>query len=243
MQIGKKIIRLESVDSTNNYIANLLKERKLEEGTVILADEQFAGRGQRDAQWVVNPGENLTFSFYLGNVNLSVQCQFYLTCIVSLSLVRLLEKYELNPKIKWPNDIYIGQQKIAGVLIENQLSSSVINSSIIGIGLNVNQLKFEGLNATSLLLETQQLKPPMEVLFTFIEIFNASWTNFSERMFHDIKLDYITHLFQFNEFKSYHDENGDFEGKITDVADSGHLVIERNGELKQYDLKEITFKL
>ena len=77
MQIGRKIIRLESVDSTNNYIANLLKEGVLEDGTVILADDQYAGRGQRDSEWLANAGENLTFSFFLGNVNLSVQNQFY----------------------------------------------------------------------------------------------------------------------------------------------------------------------
>ncbi len=132
MQIGRKIIRLESVDSTNNYIANLLKEGVLEDGTVILADDQYAGRGHRDSEWLANAGENLTFSFFLDNVNLSVQNQFYLTCIVSITLTQLLDKYGISSKIKWPNDIYVDQKKIAGVLIENQLSSTYIKSSIIG---------------------------------------------------------------------------------------------------------------
>ena len=173
MQIGRKIIRLESVDSTNNYIANLLKEGILEDGTVILADEQFAGKGQRNSEWLTSPGENLTFSFFLSNVNLSVQNQYFLTCIVSISLVQLLNKFGLDAKIKWPNDIYINNKKISGVLIENQLSSSEIKNSIIGIGLNINQREFDGLNATSVLVETEIRRTPMDVLYSFIEIFNS----------------------------------------------------------------------
>lgn len=243
MQIGRKIIRLESVDSTNNYIANLLKEGILEDGTVILADEQYAGRGQRNAEWSTMPGENLTFSFYLGSVNLSVQNQFYLTCIVSISLVQLLDKFGLNAKIKWPNDIYIDQKKIAGVLIENQLSSISIKSSIIGIGLNINQTEFDGLNATSVLRETGTRKLTMDVLYSFIEVFNSNWGSFSERMLPEIKAAYLSHLFQLNELKIYEDGNGMFEGTIIDVLDSGHLVVDRTGLKKQYELKEISFKL
>ena len=85
MKIGTKIIRLESVDSTNNYVANLLKAREINSGTVVLADEQFAGKGQRGSEWATNAGENLTFSFFLDNVNLSVNRQFELTQLVSLS--------------------------------------------------------------------------------------------------------------------------------------------------------------
>ena len=243
MQIGRKIIRLESVDSTNNYIANLLKERILEDGTVILADEQFAGRGQRDAEWLTLPGENLTFSFFLGSVNLSVQNQFYLTCVVSISLVQLLNKYGLKAKIKWPNDIYIDQKKIAGVLIENQLSSSSIKTSIIGIGLNVNQIVFDGFSATSVFAETETRNAPMDVIYSFIELFNSNWGGFSERMLPEIKSAYLAHLFQLNELKMYEDENGMFEGTIIDVLDSGHLVVDRTGLKKQYELKEISFKL
>ena len=239
MQIGRKIIRLDSVDSTNNYIANLLKEGILEDGTVILADEQYAGRGQRNVEWLANPGENLTFSFFLRNVNLSVQNQFYLTCIVSISLVRLLNKFGLNAKIKWPNDIYIDQKKIAGVLIENQLSSLTVKSSIVGIGLNINQIEFNGMSATSVLKETGAQKLPMDVLYSYIELFNSNWSQFSEHMLPEIKSVYLSNLFQLNELKKYEDEGGIFEGKITDVLDSGHLIVDSAGIQKKYELKEI----
>ncbi len=121
MQIGQKIIHLESVDSTNNYVANLIQRKEITHGTVIMADEQFAGKGQRGAEWHVNPGKNLTFSFLLENINLSISQQFFLTQVVSVSLVNLLKKLKLTAQIKWPNDIYINRNKIAGVLIENQV--------------------------------------------------------------------------------------------------------------------------
>lgn len=243
MQIGRKIIRLESVDSTNNYIANLLKVGELSNGTVILSDEQFAGRGQRDAEWLTKPGENLTFSFFIDNVNLSVHKQFYLTFVVSLALVELLKKFGIEAKIKWPNDIYVREQKIAGVLIENQLSGASVKNSIIGIGLNINQLDFGRLNATSIRKEIDVQKVPMDVLYMFIEQFNSSYENFSESMREELKSNYLKSLFQFNEIHCYEDVKGEFKGEIVNVLDSGHLEIRRETGIHQYDLKEIKFIL
>lgn len=243
MQIGRKIIRLESVDSTNNYIANLLNKGELSSGTVIMADEQFAGKGQRGAEWLAKPGENLTFSFFLDNVNLSVQKQFYLTCIVSNVLIDILNIIGLEAKIKWPNDIYIKKEKIAGILIENQLSGTIVKSSIVGIGLNINQLDFGDINATSIQKETNERKNPMDILYLFIEQFNSKWKSFSETNFNDIKSSYLKNLLLLNEVGTYEDHTGIFEGKITNVLDSGHLEIERENKTYQYDLKEIKFKL
>jgi len=108
------------------------------------------------AYWQSDAGANLTFSVFLNNVNLSVQRQFLLTKIVSLSLVDLLAKFGVPAKIKWPNDVYVNDRKIAGVLIENVIQGKTITRSIIGIGLNVNQRSFEGLKATSLSLENNR---------------------------------------------------------------------------------------
>lgn len=243
MQIGRKIIHLESVDSTNNYTANLLNKGELTNGTVIMADEQFAGKGQRGAEWLTKPGENLTFSFFLDNVNLSVKNQFYLTCIISNILIDLLRNIGIKAKIKWPNDIYVNREKIAGILIENQLSGTLIKSVIIGIGLNVNQLDFGDLNATSIQKESNERKNPMDILYSFIEQFNSNWKNFSETNFNDLKSDYLKNLFQINEIGIYEDSSGTFEGKITNVLDSGHLEIEKENKVLQFDLKEIKFKL
>ena len=138
-QIGRKIVRLESVDSTNNYTANLIKSGELVHGSVIMAVEQTNGRGQMGAEWLVKPGENLTFSIFLDNVNLSVDNQFFLTRLVSVSLIDFLANFNIPAMIKWPNDLFVNDKKIAGVLIENNVSGSFIQKSIIGIGLNVNE--------------------------------------------------------------------------------------------------------
>jgi BirA family biotin operon repressor/biotin-[acetyl-CoA-carboxylase] ligase len=167
-EIGSKIIRLESVDSTNNYTANLIKEGKIDHGTVILAVDQFGGRGQRDAEWLVKPGENLTLSIFLDRVNLSVENQFRISKWISLAVVDLLASRGIQAEIKWPNDIFVNGKKIAGMLIENSLGSSLVKSSIVGIGLNVNQTEFSGFEATSMKLELGDHSSLDELLFSLI---------------------------------------------------------------------------
>ena len=238
MKIGQKIIRLDVVDSTNNYIANLIKQGSIDSGTVIMADEQFAGKGQRDAQWQSSAGENLTFSFFLDDVNLSVSRQFNLSQVVALSLYNFLNNLGLDAAIKWPNDIYIKGRKIAGVLIENQLKGSLIKSAIVGVGLNVNQTEFQGFSATSARLETGQSKLPHDLLFSFISAFNEQINELSQDKLHQ---KYLDKLYQFNVLASYEDVNGRFEGQIIDVLANGKLVMLKDGQEVFYDLKEITF--
>jgi BirA family biotin operon repressor/biotin-[acetyl-CoA-carboxylase] ligase len=243
MQIGQKIIHLESVDSTNNYVANLIQRKEITHGTVIMADEQFAGKGQRGAEWHVNPGENLTFSFLLENINLSISQQFFLTQVVSVSLVNLLKKLKLTAQIKWPNDIYINRNKVAGVLIENQVVNGMVNKSIIGIGLNVNQQSFEGFNATSLTLESGQSFPLHEVLFSFIHSFNEQWLAFNNQTKQVVKNEYLYHLLNYQKIAKYMDEAGEFDGKITGVTEAGQLQILKENQVNHYDIKGIQFIL
>ena len=238
MKIGQKIIRLDVVDSTNNYIANLIKLGSIDSGTVIMADDQYAGKGQRDAQWLTGAGENLTFSFFLDDVNLSVDRQFILSQVVALSLSQFLNNIGLDATIKWPNDIYIKEKKIAGVLIENQLRGKLIKSAIVGIGLNVNQTEFEGFKATSTKLETGQNKLPHDLLFSFISAFNVQIKELYAEKLHQ---KYLDKLYQHNKVASYKDGQGQFEGKIIDVLQNGKLVILKDGQEVFYDLKEIVF--
>ncbi len=243
MQIGQKIIHLESVDSTNKSIANLLKQGEISHGTVILADDQFDGKGQRGAQWLVKPGENLTFSFLLENVSMSLSQQFYLTQVVSLSLIRLLEKLGISARIKWPNDIFVNGVKIAGILIENQVQNGVIKNSIIGIGLNVNQQGFDSFKATSIALELGIQHNLQEVLFSFIHSFNSTWIPYSEDAKRTIHHEYLAHLLNYKEKSCYSDKNGEFEGEITGVNEAGQLEVIKGTAIIAYDLKEIEFKL
>ncbi|PHR30018.1 MAG: biotin--[acetyl-CoA-carboxylase] ligase [Fluviicola sp.] len=240
MQIGRKLIHLESVDSTNNYTANLVKSEGLSSGTVIMADEQFEGRGQRGAEWVVEPGMNLTFSVYLEVVNLSVENQFDLSKIVALSICDFLAKNKITSKVKWPNDILVGGQKISGVLIENSISSLGPIRSIVGIGINVNQTRFIQFDATSIQAELGQFYPVKDALFSFIESFNT----LSEELFENSTLlheRYLEKLYQYKTKSQYKDATGEFEGEICGVERSGKLIVLKNEQEVSYDLKEITF--
>ena len=237
--IGQKIIHLDTVDSTNNYTANLQKEGKIQHGTVILADEQSAGRGQRGASWTSSAGENLLLSIYLAPDNLSVVDQPALTHFISLSLIDFLRKIGISGKIKWPNDIYVNDQKIAGILIENSIRSSRISETIIGVGLNVNQTVFDGVNATSIKIQSDQHYPLNDVLFSWIQEMNILWAELSKGNLEMLKSRYKQELYLLNEPAIYGDISGEFEGIVRDVDDNGYLILEKDTERKKYDLKEI----
>lgn len=240
MQIGRKLIHLESVDSTNNYTANLVKSEGLSSGTVILADEQFSGRGQRGSEWLVEPGMNLTFSVYLGVVNLSVENQFDLSKMVALTVCHFLAKNGITAEVKWPNDILVNGRKISGILIENSISSLRPIRSIIGIGININQTSFGKFNATSIQSELGQFYPVKDALFSFIESFNSLSEDLlgNPALLHE---EYLDKLYQFKQKKRYKDVSGEFEGEICGVEKSGKLIVLKDEQKVSYDLKEITF--
>ena len=134
------IIWLESVDSTNEEAKRHISD--IDNLSVLSALEQTAGRGQRGNTWTSTPGENLMFSIVLKDPKISARDQFVLNEIASLAVVDFLSMHGISARIKWPNDIYVGSKKICGILIENSLHGSAISSSIIGIGLNINQRNF-----------------------------------------------------------------------------------------------------
>ncbi|MFT5779649.1 MAG: BirA family biotin operon repressor/biotin-[acetyl-CoA-carboxylase] ligase [Crocinitomicaceae bacterium] len=240
MRIGCNLIHLESVDSTNNYVANLVKQGNLTSGTVILADEQLSGRGQRSAEWLSNAGENLTFTIYLDDVNLSVDRQFMITQLIAVGLHRFLTKMGIDSTIKWPNDTYVNNCKISGMLIENQLSHGKIHSTIIGIGLNVNQVDFGGMDATSMTTITGQPYLLMEAYFSLIHTLNETWEELIDDA-RQLTIEYLGGMYQLNEEKSYADVNGNFNGIICGISSTGKLQIQREDQLVEYSLKEIQF--
>lgn len=237
--IGQKIIHLDTVDSTNNYTANLQKQGKIQHGTVILADEQTAGRGQRGATWTSNAGENLLLSLFVAPDNLSVTNQTVLTQFAALSCVFFLRKIGISALIKWPNDIYVNDRKLAGILIENTLRSTSISESIIGIGLNVNQQAFGEVNGTSIALELNQQQQPKEVLFSWLNEMNELWKLVQVGAYEKLAIAYKEHLYLKDETAVYEDKMGVFSGIIRDVDDQGFLIIQRETDLLRYDLKEI----
>jgi BirA family biotin operon repressor/biotin-[acetyl-CoA-carboxylase] ligase len=238
--IGHKIIHLDTVDSTNNYTAKLVRSGELQSGAVILTDEQFAGRGQRGNSWESEAGNNLLSSCYVEHDNLSVEHQFRLSQWVSLALCELLAHLRIEAKIKWPNDIYVGNRKIAGVLIENSIGSKGVNFSIIGVGLNVNQIDFSIPRATSVRQETGQHYLIDTILYSYINALNK----FHDLLNHPDQLQqlYLERMYKRNEFQTFLIDGREVVGKIVTVTSLGRLVVALDDDqLMEYDIQEISF--
>jgi BirA family biotin operon repressor/biotin-[acetyl-CoA-carboxylase] ligase len=243
MQINFKITHLESVDSTSNYVATAFAQGKIGHGSVILADNQTSGRGQRDATWQSEGSLNLLFSFLVIPDNMSASEGQSLMHCTTLALVELLQSFDVKAQVKWPNDIYVGMKKIAGILIENQLAGSRISRSIIGVGLNINQADFGELNATSLYLETGKYVDLKEVLLRFLYQFNEHWMLLCANHASQLKSKYCSMLLGLNETRTFEDASGEFSGVISGVDDLGRLQVETEQGPNVYDLKEIRFML
>jgi len=139
---GSQKIYLGEVDSTNNFAAQLVSDGLCQNGAIVLADYQTQGKGQRGNEWVSNKGENILMSIVYQPEQLKVSEQIKLNWGTSLAIISFLDDYGINAKVKWPNDILVENQKIGGILLENHLLNSIVNTSIIGIGVNVNQIDF-----------------------------------------------------------------------------------------------------
>lgn len=180
MESKTDIIWLERVDSTNDEARRHISE--IDNLSVVSALEQTKGRGQRGNRWSSQPGENLTFSLVVKDFRIKANEQSAISQATALSLVDLLSRHEIKARIKWPNDIYAGDEKICGILIENSLKGSQIDWSIIGIGLNVNQTAFpEDLpNPTSMKLCTGNSNPynTREILEEFMGIFTGYYREY-----------------------------------------------------------------
>ena len=245
MQIGQKIIRLDTVDSTNNYTANLIKQGKIPPGAVIMADEQTAGKGQRGTVWTSNAGENLLFSVFLNSANLSLHQQVALTHFAAVSVLETLRKIGISAQIKWPNDIYVGNRKIAGILIENAILDGQISHSILGIGLNVNQIDFKDLSATSVKREKMAFYATQDLLFQLIFVLNKNWELLKNGNLEMLRSLYLDNLYLLEQEATFEDSEGVFKGTIQGISEVGLLTIRKvmNSEtiLRNYDLKEVKF--
>ena len=244
---GKFLLHLPSVDSTNNYAKNYIAKSSPIDGTVILADEQFAGRGQSGNIWLSEAGKNLTFSIIYQTSFLLATEQFYLNMAISLGISAalasiLLPDSDLSVKIKWPNDIYVQNKKIAGILIENTISGIHLKHSVIGIGLNVNQEHFQdGIKATSLQNVTKQNQDRNTVLNQVLLSVEKYFLLLKERKFERLKSDYIAHLYRYNIVSAYKKDEIVFFGKIIGVDAIGNLQMETENGLLQFGFKEISF--
>ena len=235
---GKSIHHLESVDSTNNYANHLVRHNMAESGTVVYADFQSAGKGQRGKVWESNSGENLMCSLVYFPDNMSVDKAYLLNIWVACSLAQLCASYEVYSKIKWPNDIWVGQKKIGGILIETSSSFGHITSAVIGIGLNVNQKDFHPHSATSLSLETNTIYSIKDTLLSLCSVLN----NLPLSTHHEStwrKL-FTTQMYGLHQQHCFQLKDREVIGTIMGISEQGQLELEVNGRVEQFQQGEIT---
>jgi len=242
---GKLIKYLPSCHSTNDVAVQMIQsEHVVFEGTVIITDNQTAGRGQRGNVWEANAGENLTFSLILKPSFLKASDQFQLNVAISLGVLDFLREFiDADLSVKWSNDIYHENKKMGGILIENSLQGYQIGHSIIGIGLNINQTKFDNLSATSLRNITQNpLKYDLsEMLKKLLENLEMNYLKIKNNGYEFLKTKYLANLFRFQEYHYYRSNGQQFTGKIVGIDETGKLGIETGGNVIYFDFKEVQF--
>lgn len=237
-----QIIHIAETASTNLYIRKYLQDTELEEGSVVWADFQTAGRGQPGNTWESEAGSNLMFSLLIYPECILANQQFLISQIAALSVKETLDKYIDDVSVKWPNDIYWKDKKICGMLIENDLSGRNIYASIIGIGLNLNQKVFRSHapNPVSLSQITGETYDPEAVLHSFLRIFYDYYLLLLKGETSVIRSYYKEALYRKDGFFLYEDDNGLFEAAIQNVEPTGHLILgRRDGTVNRYAFKEV----
>jgi BirA family biotin operon repressor/biotin-[acetyl-CoA-carboxylase] ligase len=242
--VGKELIFLPSCRSTNSYIKDLLRQKEIVDGTVVIAHAQTAGRGQIDSKWEANAGENITLSILL-NPPLDLSNQYLLNmavaCGVHSCIQHFIKNKTLQVCIKWPNDLMIDDKKVSGILIENSIRNNRIGSSIIGIGINVNQISFTIPHASSLknvLHQSITLEEVYQILLIELDKYLSLLLN---NRSDDVFDYYNNHIYLKNKLIKIQQANSVFWGSIKSVGTDGRIQINCEGELKSFLNKEISY--
>ncbi len=245
--VGRNLIFLPEVDSTNSYAINLLKNVNISiaEGSVVHTAQQTNGKGQRGNVWNAEPASNLTASVILNPVFLELKDQFFLYKVTALAcydvMAELLNSSQFDIKIKWPNDILVNKKKIAGVLIENIISNGRLSRSVIGVGINTNQTNFdESLRATSLKLLSEKNYEVSEVLKLFcthLEKYYLQLKNNKTQLINDL---YLKRFFKLDQWQDFEIDNKIRSLLIVGISEFGLLLLEDNkGKQMEFDLKSL----
>ncbi|MGB6269031.1 MAG: biotin--[acetyl-CoA-carboxylase] ligase [Olleya sp.] len=236
-----RIIKLNATDSTNGFLRNLSLDSPIEDYTTVVTYNQTHGRGQMGTSWQSQPFKNLTFSVYKKFKVFPFEQQFNISMSVSLAIIKALETLNI-PKlsVKWPNDILSANQKICGVLIENVIKQNQIESSIIGIGLNINQLQFDNLPQASSLKSitgvNYNLDEVLHVVLNYLALEFESFDNDTS----SLKSNYESYLFRKEKPSTFETAEGLFSGIIKGVSNQGLLEVQIEDQvLKTFDLKTV----
>ena len=241
------IVHLLEVDSTNRYVrdeaAALWQNRGISDFAVVSAGLQTAGRGQRGNTWNSNAGENLLFSILVRpGETLEVSKQFLLSQAVALSIHDAMKCYGIDTLLKWPNDIYAGNRKLAGILLELDYSGAFVEQAIIGIGLNVNQENFPPMDRVPVSMKMLWKRDFIldDVLATVLDFFEHYYTELRFGNRDAIAAEYKRVLRGMDERCTFIDGSGHFDAVIEEIESDGHLILRRNdGSTGRYAFKEV----
>lgn len=240
-----RLIRLEETESTNLFVQQNMPLFEQATEIVILSDYQSHGRGQLGNTWESEKGKNLTFSILYKPKDIPANRSFVIAELAALSVKNMLDHYISDVSVKWPNDIYWHDKKICGILIENNLMGGNVATSVIGIGININQKKFvsNAPNPISLAMITDEIFDRLVLLDKWFYEFQKLCSIFNKT----IDFQYINHtynktLYRREGFHPYRDATGTFEAAIQTIEPSGHLILERlDGTRSRYAFKDVEF--
>jgi BirA family biotin operon repressor/biotin-[acetyl-CoA-carboxylase] ligase len=240
--MGKKIISLPACESTNTVLASLAEANRLDEGSIVITENQTKGRGQAGNQWVTEPGANLTCSILLKPVFLEPGKQFFLNMVMGLAVCDAIQAIAGLPAlVKWPNDVLVKDQKVCGILIENQLHGQQFMQAVVGIGLNVNQEKFGWPTAASLRTLTNQTFDKSDVLTILLERLEFRYNQLRRAEQKLLTEQYHELLYRRAEHHLFEVDGKEFSGVITGVDEIGRLCIDTNNGQRKFNFKEVGF--
>jgi len=239
-----RIIKLDAIDSTNTFLKEISSADAIEDYTMVVTNHQTNGKGQMGKVWDSNIGENLTFSVFKAVSFLKFEQHFYLSIVTALALKKTLAAFNIPKlKVKWPNDILSADKKIGGILIENVIKNKQLVSSVIGIGLNVNQHKFYNLpRATSMKILEGKAYDLDEILHTLLKHLKAYFSILEQGEIESLKQEYEVSLFRKNKPSTFKDVEGNmFSGFIKGISNTGNLIVLLEDDIiKEFSLHEIT---
>lgn len=243
---GQQLVWLPECASTNTEAHRLVGENRATDGCAVLTDKQTAGRGQRGNQWEAAPGENLTVSVVWFPRFLPATDQFQLSQAVALA-VHDWAAGLLGPdpalRLKWPNDLLFGSQKLGGILIENTLAGAMIQHSVVGVGLNVNQREFGVATATSLACLTARAYALPPLAARLLECLERRYLQLRAGRVAALRHDYLHVLFRYQEPHFYEVAGRRQIGEIVGVDETGRLALNLGGHLHHFGLQEIRYVL
>lgn len=242
---GQQLVFLSQCDSTNRIAQDLILKNKATDGCVIVTGCQTQGRGQRGNTWEAAPNQNITLSVIFHPGFLTVQQQFFLNICTSLAVLDLVQDFfpekSTHFKVKWPNDIYYGNKKLGGILIENTIRGHLIQHSVLGIGLNINQVSFSQPNPVSFRLISGQHFFLEQVVEKLLEKLESRYLALRQGKFELLKINYLQQLFRYQEVHDYRIGEDVVKGIILGIDSQGRLSVQIGDRIRSFDFKEISF--